>query len=186
MDDLKQRAIELRRKGLTYQEISSALDGALSVDQCKRLLKGVKKEKTNDPALEEIITLAVRPEGCTNYELTGVLYKYQVELKGDYMTSYKRKAKTRNKECLFRPGWMPATQPKLSVQRMNMMASDLFERIQENVNEFLFEFPEADRKSVVNELVKISNGWLLPESLEARLERNATIAQELEERNCTS
>ena len=180
MDDLKQRATELRQQGLTYPEISNEL--GVSVDWCKRNLKVVRQEKQDGPALEEIITLAVRPEGCTNYELKGILYKYQIELKGDYMTSYKRKAKTRNKDCIFRPGWMPTSEPKLGVHRMNTLASDLFERIQESVTDYLHEFPEVDRKSVTRELVKLANGWVLPEQLETRLERNASIAQEIEDR----
>lgn len=181
LSDLKEQAIALRKQGKTYKQIADELNNEVSVDWCKRNLKAVK-QKTEDPALEEIITLAVRPEGCTNYELVGVLYKYQIETKGDYMTSYKRKAKTRNKHCLFRPGWMPTTEPKLGVHRMNTLASDLFERIQESVADFLQEFPEADAKSVAGELVKLANGWLLPENLETRLERNAETAQALEDR----
>ena len=42
MNDLKERATELRRQGLTYVEISTALDGGFSVDQCKKYLKGIK------------------------------------------------------------------------------------------------------------------------------------------------
>lgn len=40
--ELKEKALELRKSGLTYSEISSALNGAFSVDQCKKLLKGIK------------------------------------------------------------------------------------------------------------------------------------------------
>ena len=41
-EELKEEAISLRLSGLTYPEISSTLNGALSIDQCKRLLKGIK------------------------------------------------------------------------------------------------------------------------------------------------
>lgn len=41
-EELKQEAIRLRQSGLTYIEISSTLNGAFSVDQCKKLLKGIK------------------------------------------------------------------------------------------------------------------------------------------------
>lgn len=40
--ELREQALELRASGLTYSEISSALNGAFSVDQCKKLLKGIK------------------------------------------------------------------------------------------------------------------------------------------------
>lgn len=41
-EELKKEALQLRASGLTYSEISSALNGAFSVDQCKKLLKGIK------------------------------------------------------------------------------------------------------------------------------------------------
>lgn len=39
---LKEQAIELRLEGYTHKEISSLLDGKLSIDQLKRLLRGIK------------------------------------------------------------------------------------------------------------------------------------------------
>lgn len=44
MSELKERATALRKQGLTYLQISSALDGAFSVDQCKKYLRGVKPD----------------------------------------------------------------------------------------------------------------------------------------------
>lgn len=40
-NELKQEAVKLRKDGLTYAQISSALSGAFSVDQCKKHLKGI-------------------------------------------------------------------------------------------------------------------------------------------------
>lgn len=94
MDDLKQRAIELRRKGLTYQEISSALDGAVSVDWCKRNLKGIQKEKVSDACVLELIEKATRPEGMTVYEANAVMFKHNKEkaLSRDQMKNIRKKA----------------------------------------------------------------------------------------------
>ena len=186
LNELKQKATELRLEGKTYKQISEHLDGALSVDWCKRNLKGVKAntEKEDEQALAEIIKLATRPEGCTNYELRGVLFKHLTEkqLRGQYMTAYKKKAKYRNPDCLFRPGWVSTQLPKHSENLLYSMASDLFERINESVQDFTQTFPETDRKAVWMELVKLSNGFLNPEGLDKRLERNRIVVMEMEER----
>lgn len=180
MDDTKQQAIVLRQQGHTYPEISQAL--SVSVDWCKRNLKGVKVTKKVDPILSEIMELALRPEGCTNYELTGVVYKHNQELigKGDYMSSYKRKARSKNKNCLFRPAWISPTKAVESQQALYSLANDLYERIQEAVADYTSLFPEVeDKKSVLDELVKISNGYLLPEGLSTRLARHEIVVEQL-------
>lgn len=41
-NDLKEQAIALRKQGLTYPEISSSLNGAFSIDMCKKYLRGIK------------------------------------------------------------------------------------------------------------------------------------------------
>lgn len=183
--DVKERAVELRLQGKTYKEIADILDG-VSVDWCKRNLKGLKPKAqgVSEEALQEVINLAIRPEGCTNYELNAVLFKYfeKGELKGDYMQGYKRRAKYRNSDCVFRPGWISKTLPKHSQTLLYSMASDLFERFQEAVADYTDTFPDTDKKAVLMELVKISNGHLNPEGLEKRLERNNDVVFALEER----
>lgn len=54
-NELKQEALRLREKGLTYSEISSALDGAFSVDQCKKYLKGVKPKPMQNEIRQQFI-----------------------------------------------------------------------------------------------------------------------------------
>lgn len=183
--DVKERAIELRLEGKTYKQIADALE-CVSVDWCKRNLKGLKPKAqgVSEEALQEVIKLATRPEGCTNYELNAVLFKYfeKGELQGDYMQGYKRRAKYRNKDCIFRPAWVSPTLPKQSQRLLYLMASDLFERFQEAVDDYTATFPDTDKRTVWMELVKISNGHLNPEGLEKRLERNNNLVHALEER----
>src|SRR4030066_398208 len=76
LTDIKEQATTLRQQGMTYAEISSALDGVVSVDWCKKNLKGVTKPKPVDTCVEEIIALGLRPQGVTDYEATGIVFKY--------------------------------------------------------------------------------------------------------------
>lgn len=184
---VKEQAISLRKQGLTYAQISSSLNGALSVDWCKRNLKNVEHKKEEDPILVEIITLAVRPEGCTNYELTGVVMKYSPDLidkKGSYMSQYKRKARTKNKNVLFRPSWISPTKAFESSQALYQLADCMYERLQEAVNDYTAMFPEVqDKKAILDEIVKISNSYLVREGLATRLSRNERVVERLIDRH---
>lgn len=183
MENIKDKAIQLRKEGHTYPEISQAL--GVSVDWCKRNLRGINYKKPEDPVLSAIIQLAARPEGCTNYEITGLVFKHSEELigKGDYMSSYKRKARAKNKSCLFRPAWISPTKALESQQVLYTLANDLYERIQEAVADYTSLFPEVeDKKAVLDEIVKISNGHLIPEGLNTRLMRHEALVEQLCER----
>ena len=95
--NLKEKAIELRQQGLTYREISQLLNGAVSVDQCKRWLKGVCKSKPNDACVEELVALGSRPEGITEYEATGIIFKYHPDFKEEDITNIKKEIKEAKK-----------------------------------------------------------------------------------------
>lgn len=187
MEDVKEQAESLRKQGMTYKQISSTLDGAVSVDWCKRNLKGVEYKKPEDPILFEIITLAVRPEGCTNYELTGVVMKYNpdmIDKKGTYMSAYKRKARDKNKNSLFRPSWISPTKAFESSQAMYQIADSMYERLQEAVQDYASMFPEVeDKKAILDEIVKISNAHLVKEGLSTRLSRHEVVVEKLIDRH---
>lgn len=187
MIEIKEQAVALRKQGLTYAQISSALDGAVSVDWCKRNLKAVEYKKTEDPILVEIIALAIRPEGCTNYELKGIVLKYNPELidkKGTYMSAYKRKARDKNRKVLFRPAWISPTKAFESSQAMYNIADSIYERIQDAVRDYTDMFPEVeDKKAILDEIVKISNAHLVKEGLSTRLSRHEAVVEKLIDRH---
>lgn len=187
MTDIKEQAESLRKQGMTYKQISSTLDGAVSVDWCKRQLKGVEYKKIEDPLLSEILILALRPEGCTNYELTGVVMKYNPDLidkKGAYMSAYKRKARDKNRNSLFRPSWISPTKAFESSQAMYQIADSMYERLQEAVADYSAMFPEVqDKKAILDEIVKISNAHLVKEGLSTRLSRHEMVVEKLIERH---
>lgn len=73
--DVKEQAVALRKQGLTYAQISSSLDGALSVDWCKRNLKGVKATDKYTRLYEQALTLSKRQEGVTDKELASLAFE---------------------------------------------------------------------------------------------------------------
>lgn len=184
MTDIKEQAIELRKQGQTYTSISSLL--GVSLDWCKRNLKSVEYKKLIDPIVAQILDLAIRPEGCTNYELTGVVMKLAPELideKGDYMQSYKRKVRNKSTKALFRPSWMSEDKPLDSQQWLYTLANELHERINDYAQDYLDKHPEVtDRKGVTDELVKLAHGSLIPEGLSTRLSRHEATVELLIER----
>lgn len=184
MNEIKEKAIKLREKGKTYKEISELLN--VSLDWCKRNLKAVPYTKELDPVVAEILSLATRPQGCTNYELTGIVMKLSPHLiddKGEYMQSYKRKVRNKSSKALFRPSWMSADKPLDSQQFLYAIANELHERINDYTQDYLDRHPEVtDRKGVTDELVKLAHGSLVVEGLSTRLSRHEATVEMLIER----
>lgn len=50
---VKEQALTLRLSGLTYPQIVLALDGGISLDQCKRILKGVRPNPMQNTIKEQ-------------------------------------------------------------------------------------------------------------------------------------
>ena len=184
----RERAVALRKKGMTYKEISSTLDGAVSVDWCKRNLKGVPiPEPTLDECTQELITLASRPEGCSSYEAAGVVFKYHKNATMEKVRTMKKKAKKLNTECLFRPDWLDTNQPTLSHNAINAYALHLMDEIDNLVRHYTDTFPSTSSNAVRYELLKLSCSRLISkEPLALHISKNEKIAEELEKRVRTS
>lgn len=189
-DELKKQAIRLRESGLTYPQIVETLSGELTLDQCKYMLKGIKKLDTTSNMIEDVIKMAKRPEGCTNTEIRQIVLDTQgkeaKELLKDslYISNIKKKAKARkgSEDVLFRPQWMKPDEAFMSLNEVNSMAHCIFERLQEMAQEYCYEMDVQHKDSVIKEVVKLANNWSMPESLNSRLDRNREIATKLSER----
>lgn len=186
MSDLKEQAIALRKKGLTYAQISSSLDGALSIDWCKRNLKGVKATDKYTRLYEQALTLSKRQEGVTDKELASLAFEILgIVEKGD-ITKLKAKIKRKkgstgdDNTVLVRPAWMSPTSPAKSLWLMNELSHELYENIQYLTDRYIEEYPETDRTKALQEMVYLSNGWVLKESLERRMERNYRTVERIE------
>lgn len=189
-DEIKQKAIELREQGYTYPQIVEMLSGALSLDQCKYWLKGIKRKDQAHGLADKVTLLAKRPEGCTNAEIRQLVievYGSEAEelLKDSlYISNIKRKVKARkgSEDVLFRPQWMKPDEAFMCVNEVNSMAHCIFERLQEMAQEYCQEMDVTHKDSVIKEVVKLANNWSMPESLNSRLERNRETAVKLSER----
>jgi hypothetical protein len=60
----------------------------------------------------------------------------------------------------------------------------MYERLQEAVNDYTAMFPEVhDKKAILDEIVKISNAYLVREGLATRLSRNERVVERLIDRH---
>lgn len=184
MTDLKEQAVALRKQGLTYVQISSTLNGALSVDWCKRNLKGIKAVDKYTLLYEQALALSKRQEGVTDKELTDIAFKVLgIVEKGDITrlkAKIKRKKSDDENSVLVRPAWMSPTTPAKSLVMMNELSHELYENIQHLVDRYIEQYPDTDRKKALQEMVYLSNGWALKESLERRMERNYRTVERIE------
>lgn len=177
-------ARSLRTKGLTYRQIVIELEGRISLDQCKRNLKGVKAVDKYTLLYEQALALSKRQEGVTDKELTDIAFKIlgTVE-KGDInrlKAKIKRKKSDDQNSVLVRPAWMSPTTPAKSLVMMNELSHELYENIQHLVDRYIEQYPDTDRKKALQEMVYLSNGWALKESLERRMERNYRTVERIE------
>jgi hypothetical protein len=183
-DDLKEKATSLRKEGFTYPEISSALDGAISVDWLKKNLKGVPKGDRQDACLDELIRLATRPEGVSVYEANGVIMNHNKDnqLTKDQIRYIRTRAKARNHECLFRPAWISTTSPSDSFQSFCAYLLHMQDEIDNLVRWYCDSYPDTNPQVVKYELLE----YLKPESkVSGRIDKAEKMIEVLESRKTT-
>lgn len=185
MSDIKEQAKALREKGLTYKEISSALDGAVSVDWCKRNLKSVKKEKITDACIEELVREATRPEGISVYEANAIIYKHnQHKALSKYAVSnLRKKAKRTNEDCVFRPAWLDPIKPQESYKTMFAYIDHLINEVENVVGWYCDTYPLTNPSAVRYELTKYLFPKISGETLAGRTMRTEDIVETLASRN---
>lgn len=182
--DIKEKAISLRQQGLTYAEISSSLNGTVSVDWCKRNLKGVLKPEQDDACLNELIQLATRPEGVSVYEANGVIMKHNKDkqLTKDQMRYIRTKAKAKNPNCLFRPDWVSTTRPQDSYKAFCAYVLHMQDEIDNLVRWYCEAFPDTKESSVKYELLEYLKPTKDGISLKNRIDRAELLTEEMQKR----
>lgn len=184
MTDVKAEAVRLREKGHTYKQISEALNGVLSVDQCKRFLKGVVVNSDDKKCLEELIVLASRPQGITNYQATGIVYKFFEEATQGKVKYMKEKAKKQNPNCLFHAGWIDPSKAVDSHKSLCALVLHISDEVDSLVEDYLVRYPGADKWAVKNEILKLSfSDKMSVEPLSIRIARNEQLVELMESRN---
>lgn len=183
-EDVKAEAIRLRENGHTYKQISQLVNGALSVDQCKRLLKDVVVNSDDKKCLEELIALASRPQGLTNYQAAGVVYKFFEDATDGKVKYMKDKAKKQAPNCLFHAGWIDPSKAVDSHKSLCALVLHISDEVDSLVEDYLFRYPSADRWAVKNEILKLSfSDKMSLEPLSIRISRNEQLVELMESRN---
>jgi hypothetical protein len=181
-EEILVQAKALRSQGLSYQQIVEKMDGQVTLDQCKKNLKGVNKPKQNDACVSEIIALGLRPEGVTEYEATGVVFKHHPNASKDKVRYAKKKARE-NKECLIHSGWIDHMKPTESHKSMNAYVLHLMDQLDLLVEDYMYSYPNSNKWSVKYEMLKLAfSSKISPEPLSGRLYRNELLAEEMENR----
>lgn len=181
-EDVLSKAQTLREQGVTYKQIVEQLNGEISLDQCKRYLKSVKKqESSEDKIIAEIVTLATRPEGCTNYEANSIIYKHKPNevVTKDVARNIRSKAKRKDSRCFFRSPWID---PQLPLESMNLLyelAQEVMDKISDSVDYYSDTYPNTSRKMVIREIVALAANWTSPEPASTRKRRNEEQAEVL-------
>jgi len=180
MSDLKEKAVALREQGLTYQQISDALNGELSVHWLRRNIAKVSKGTYIEPMMEELIAEASKPQGCSNYKAYGIVFKHRTKkVSYDAMSGIKKKAKKLDPRCLFIPTWLDTNKPVEANILINAYAHELYETMQHLADSYMESFPNVRRNSVLREIVGLAYEDMLPEPLSIRLNRNMNNVEEL-------
>lgn len=186
-EELKAEAIRLRQLGHTYKEISQLLNGAVSVDWCKKNLKQVKTPAVeDDQCLLDVIELAIRPEGVSVYEANGIIIRHSkaagVDVSKEQMRQIRDKAKTRNTECLFRPAWVSTEKPTESYKAFCSYLLHLQDEMDNIIRWYCDSFPEAQQSSVRYEILEYLKPTKDGESLNRRISRTEKLCEQMEER----
>lgn len=186
-EEPKAEAIRLRQLGHTYKEISQLLNGAVSIDWCKKNLKEVKTPAVkDDQCLLDVIELAIRPEGVSVYEANGIIIRHSkaagVEVSKEQMRQIRDKAKTRNTECLFRPAWVSTEKPTESYKAFCSYLLHLQDEMDNIIRWYCDSFPEAQQSSVRYEILEYLKPTKDGESLNRRISRTEKLCEQMEER----
>lgn len=179
MTDTKEQAEALRRQGNTYKEISQLLNGAVSVDWCKRNLKHITKLEQKDECIDKLIELATRPEGVSVYEANGVIMQYNKDkhLSKDQIRYIRNKAKARNNNCLFRPDWVSSEKPTDSYKAFCAYVLHMQDEIDNLIRHYCDSFPDTKPSSVKYELLS----YLRPDKNSISLSKRISKAEKLTE-----
>lgn len=189
----KEKAILLRTEGLTYKDISTNL--GVTEAWCKINLKSVIVESDESLARAEIYLLAVRPEGVSYTEACGVLVKYNFnddesdkESLYDVYKKMKQGLTSKFDNVLFRPLWVRPNDAIRSLNVLNTIADELYQRIEGYVDDYVdqiypdYENTDGIRKSVLYEVIQLVSPTKGFDSVQNRCNSNSKLATKLRER----
>lgn len=171
------RAKQLRFEGLTYQQIAD--ETGLSLDKCKRELKGVKK--SSDACVDELIEKSTKIGGISQYEANSIIFRHHKGImlsKGD-IKNIKNRAIYKNKDCFFRPAWIDPVSPVESYKSLMAYTDYLFDKIDEVVEMYIESYPNTNKQAVRYEIIKHVFPHINKEPLGLHIRRSEDLCERL-------
>ena len=154
-DSTKQSAIELRKQGKTYQEISQEL--TLSLDWCKRNLKDVLSEEK-----ERFQKLYQKGKSTRGVSRTEVFSELELGSKKDkeqqkLMNSAVKRIRSNNKDNIVRPDWMIPSLARFCTDSIVSLSMDIEERCHEEAYRLYSILSNSDLNEPVPSVMKIKS-----------------------------
>lgn len=163
----------------------------------------MKQKTPSQLATEELYMLAIRPTGVKQYE-EYVVYKKHFGSEVDDETGYARvnitasqksyvRKKVRelassvNKKAIFVPDWLSTDSPKTSWDDMLSMTNEMYSRMQEYVNDYMFkhDLPSSARYAVEQQLFVLLVPGYSPRSVYDNTSLISEVVNDLEANNPT-
>lgn len=177
---MKDEALKLREEGKTYKDISEAL--GVSVDWCKRNLKGTKKDHPDKPLIQALVRISTRSGGCTDKEAIAMMFKHYNDHRGGTKPNiYEIKKAVRKvaPDAIFIPSWMSMENPHSSFETLITEVNSLYEHVEDRIQEFISKYSDVDPNSLRRELCYLLFPFSSTESVTSRLERFESLLQSL-------
>ncbi len=167
---LEAYAVSLRKEGKTYKEIVATcaeIDKykAVTLDWCKKHLKGVEKQRLSTEqaaeatCIEQITTLAVMPKGISSSECKLIIkHNHHLSDAEEIFKLYKKyKAKTLASvpEAFFRPSCLQPNQAKQSFKKIISSGNYIYDIVADYVSDICQQYPEVYSHAVRRELASI-------------------------------
>lgn len=201
-----EKVLALHLKGMSRRKISAATGETEHF--IRKVVKGVpvtNKLPTTafDKSVKRVYEIATREQGVKDYELRGVLHseygctwnpsegRYESLFDKDNIKRVKGKVRdqavTNGQNAKFIPDWIDYLAPTASRVALEQAANVLSSRLDELMNEFMFEFSDNDSSEAVSKqlfaarrhVLKLMSG-LGQEPIPALLERTKNVTDTLD------
>jgi len=186
----KEKAIELREMGLSYDDIAQELK--CSVIWCKKNLKGVNKNTNEKGAIEELVQKAQSKDMVTYGEILKEVRKVHcndftkeaIDTEDKAMKRFKHKIKAVDK-AMIKPYWMISDAPTAILYDVLREVHDFDLRMHEAINNIRSKhgLDESYIKSLMYAINNLTQAGNRGSPLSAELNRLEGLASELERRN---
>lgn len=161
----------------------------------------MKQKTPSQLATEELLDLATRPAGVKQQEEYAVYKKHfgsEVDEETGYarvniiasQKSYIRRkvreyAKSNNEKAIFVPDWLSVDSPKTSWEDMLSMTNEMYSRMQEYVNDYMFKhsLPSSARYAVEQQLFVLLVPGYSPRSVYDNTSQISEVVNDLEANN---